>query len=43
MAKKLQRQTSRTIVLASFNPAHESKAYEMKEIDWIARIMWASQ
>ena len=28
--------------LASFKPAHESKAYVMKEIDWIARILWAS-
>ena len=43
MAKILQRQTSRTVELASFNPAHESKTYEMKEIDWIARILWASQ
>jgi phage repressor protein C with HTH and peptisase S24 domain len=42
MAKILQRQTSRTVELASFNPAHESKTYEMKEIDWIARILWAS-
>ena len=43
MAKILQRQTSRTIELASFNPDHESKAYDMKDIDWIARILWASQ
>ncbi len=43
MAKILHRQTSRTVELASFNPAHESKTYEMKEIDWIARILWASQ
>ena len=32
-----------TIELASFNPDHESKAYDMKDIDWIARILWASQ
>lgn len=43
MAKILQRQTSRTIELASFNPNHESKSYDMKDMDWIARIVWASQ
>jgi phage repressor protein C with HTH and peptisase S24 domain len=43
MAKILQRQTSRTVELASFNPAHETKLCEMKDIDWIARIVWASQ
>ena len=43
MAKILQRQTSRTIELASFNPEHESKTHDMKDIDWIARILWASQ
>ena len=43
MAKILQRQTSRTIELASFNPDHESKSYDMKDMDWIARIVWASQ
>jgi phage repressor protein C with HTH and peptisase S24 domain len=43
MAKVLQRQTSRTVELASFNPAHETKTYDMKDIDWIARILWAGQ
>jgi phage repressor protein C with HTH and peptisase S24 domain len=43
VAKILQHQTSHTVELASFNPAHESKIYAMKEIDWIARILWASQ
>jgi phage repressor protein C with HTH and peptisase S24 domain len=43
MAKILQRQTSRSVELASFNPDHASKSYDMKEIDWIARILWASQ
>ena len=43
MAKILQRQTSRTLELASFNPSHANKSFEMKDIDWVARIMWASQ
>lgn len=43
MAKVLHRQTARTIELSSFNPEHEPKIYDMKDIDWIARILWASQ
>jgi phage repressor protein C with HTH and peptisase S24 domain len=43
MAKIMQRQTSRSLELASFNPNHATKVLDMKEVDWIARIMWASQ
>jgi phage repressor protein C with HTH and peptisase S24 domain len=43
MAKILQRQSAKTVELASFNPEHETKSLEMKDIDWIARIVWASQ
>jgi phage repressor protein C with HTH and peptisase S24 domain len=43
MAKVMQRQTSKTLELASFNPNHATKVMDMKEVDWIARIMWASQ
>jgi phage repressor protein C with HTH and peptisase S24 domain len=43
MAKIMHRQTSRTVELASFNPSHANKVLEMKDIDWLARIMWASQ
>jgi len=43
MAKIMQRQTSKTLELASFNPNHATKTLDMKDIDWIARIMWASQ
>jgi phage repressor protein C with HTH and peptisase S24 domain len=43
MAKIMQRQTSKTLELASFNPDHATKSVDMKEVDWIARIMWASQ
>ncbi len=43
MAKILQRQSAKTVELASFNPEHEMKSLEMKDIDWIARVVWASQ
>jgi phage repressor protein C with HTH and peptisase S24 domain len=43
MAKVLQRQTAKTVELASFNPEHATRTLETKEIDWMARIMWASQ
>jgi phage repressor protein C with HTH and peptisase S24 domain len=43
MAKIMQRQTSKTLELASFNTAHVTKNLDMKDVDWIARIVWASQ
>jgi len=43
MAKIMQRQTAKTLELASFNIAHETKVLDMKDVDWMARIMWASQ
>ena len=43
MAKIMQRQTSKTLELASFNPSHATKVLDMKDVDWIARILWASQ
>ncbi len=43
MAKILQRQSAKTVELASFYPEHEMKSLEMKDIDWIARVVWASQ
>lgn len=43
MAKLLNRQTSRTLELMSLNPDHPDRSFDMSEIDWIARIIWASQ
>ena len=43
MAKIMQRQTAKTLELASINPDHVTKILDMKDVDWIARIMWASQ
>jgi len=43
MAKILARQTGRQIELHSLNPAYEPRIFELAEIEWIARIIWASQ
>lgn len=43
MAKLLVRQTANKVELASINPEHEDRTLDMQEIDWIARIVWASQ
>ena len=41
--KILERQTARTLELASFNPGHENRIFEIGEIDWMARVLWVSQ
>ncbi|MDP9837868.1 phage repressor protein C with HTH and peptisase S24 domain [Neorhizobium huautlense] len=43
MAKVLLRQSAKSIELNSLNPAHANRTFEMTEIEWIARIIWASQ
>ncbi|ACP23963.1 putative peptidase, S24 family [Sinorhizobium fredii NGR234] len=43
MAKILARQTSRGVELLSLNPDHPNRSFEMKDVEWIARIVWASQ
>ena len=43
MAKSLNRLTSRQVDLVSLNPEHPNRSFEMTEVDWIARIIWASQ
>ncbi|PYE86403.1 S24 family peptidase [Phyllobacterium leguminum] len=43
MAKILHRQTPRAIELSSMNPEHPNRIFEAPEVDWIARIIWASQ
>jgi phage repressor protein C with HTH and peptisase S24 domain len=43
MAKILQRQSAKSIELASFNPDHEMKSVSTEDVVWIARIIWASQ
>lgn len=43
MAKVLQRQTTKTIELVSINPDYPDRQFPIAEIEWIARILWASQ
>ncbi|TCL75515.1 helix-turn-helix transcriptional regulator [Rhizobium sp. BK251] len=43
MAKVLLRQSARSIELMSLNPDHPNRALELADVEWIARIIWASQ
>ncbi len=43
MAKELGRVTARKIELISLNPAYPARLIDMKDIAWVARILWASQ
>jgi phage repressor protein C with HTH and peptisase S24 domain len=43
MAKQLGRRTDSTVELVSLNPAHPARTLHPRDIDWIARIVWASQ
>jgi len=43
MAKILARQTANIIELHSLNPAHAPRLVDMSDVEWIARIIWASQ
>lgn len=39
----LRRRSARNIELASLNPAHDDRTLMVEDVDWIARIVWASQ
>ncbi len=43
MAKILQRKTSSRVELLSLNPEHPMRRFDMQEIEWISRVIWASQ
>jgi phage repressor protein C with HTH and peptisase S24 domain len=43
MAKELLRQSARRLELASLNPAHPNYSFELEELTWMHRIVWASQ
>jgi phage repressor protein C with HTH and peptisase S24 domain len=43
MAKHLARRSARRIDLRSFNPDHPDYSFDLGEIAWIHRIIWASQ
>lgn len=43
MAKILARHSARSIDLLSLNPEHANRSLDLSEVDWMARIIWASQ
>jgi phage repressor protein C with HTH and peptisase S24 domain len=43
MAKELKRKTAKTVELRSINPDHAERTLTTEDVQWIARIVWASQ
>jgi phage repressor protein C with HTH and peptisase S24 domain len=43
MVKELKRRTTRTLELQSLNSAHADRTFDAADVEWIARIVWASQ
>jgi phage repressor protein C with HTH and peptisase S24 domain len=43
LAKVLGRLNTRTVELISLNPAYKPRELKRSEVQWIARILWASQ
>ena len=43
MAKELKRRTTKLLELQSLNASHADRSFAVQDIDWIARIVWASQ
>lgn len=43
MAKQLARRSAKRIELRSLNPAHPDYSFDLSEVAWIHRIIWASQ
>ena len=43
LAKELTRKTAKRIELKSLNPAHPDRSFEVTEVAWLHRIIWASQ
>jgi phage repressor protein C with HTH and peptisase S24 domain len=43
LAKELKRRTARTLELQSLNPGQVDRTLAAADVEWIARIVWASQ
>ena len=43
MAKELVRKSAKRVELKSLNPAHRDRSFDITEIAWLHRIIWASQ
>jgi phage repressor protein C with HTH and peptisase S24 domain len=43
MVKELKRKTAKSVELKSLNAEHRDRTVAMSDVDWVARIVWASQ
>jgi phage repressor protein C with HTH and peptisase S24 domain len=43
MVKQLKRRTANTIELKSLNPEHSDRTLSVDDVEWMARVVWASQ
>ena len=43
LAKELVRKTARQVELRSLNPSHEDRQIPLDQVEWLFRIIWASQ
>ena len=43
LAKELKKKTAKIVELKSLNPDHKDRTFQMTDVVWIARIVWASQ
>jgi phage repressor protein C with HTH and peptisase S24 domain len=43
MVKELKRRTAKTVELRSINAEHGDRSLPVRDVEWIARVMWASQ
>ena len=43
MVKELKRRTAKTVELRSLNTEHGDRSLPVRDVEWIARVMWASQ
>ena len=43
LAKQLARRSAKRIELKSLNPAHRDRVFDLADVAWVHRIIWASQ
>jgi phage repressor protein C with HTH and peptisase S24 domain len=43
MVKELKRRSAKSIELRSLNPEYEERTLSVREVQWIHRVLWASQ
>ena len=43
MAKQLARRSAKRIELKSLNPEHRDRSFDLMEVAWMHRVIWASQ